>query len=70
MGFMSAIAKHNNAVPKANSKRQKQKAENPEKIRLIGCRNCGTTKGTLIKATDSYYCKFCFIKLKKQKFKK
>ena len=40
------------------------------KINVIGCKNCGKTNETLIKATDSYYCKFCFNKLGKKKFDK
>lgn len=41
-----------------------------KKFNVIACNNCHKTGLTLIKATDSYYCKFCFDKLKKQKFKK
>lgn len=37
---------------------------------VIACNNCHKTGLTLIKATDSYYCKFCFDKLKKKKFEK
>lgn len=40
------------------------------KVKLIGCKNCGITNTTLIKATDSYYCKFCFNKLGKKKYEK
>ena len=46
------------------------KEQEPKKIKFIGCRSCGATNITLIKATDSYYCKFCFNKLGKKKFEK
>ena len=42
----------------------------PKKVNVIACKNCGLSNVTLIKATDSYYCKFCFKKLKKKKFEK
>lgn len=41
-----------------------------KKLSFIGCKNCGATNITLVKATDSYYCKFCFNKLGKKKFEK
>lgn len=47
-----------------------KKKKEPKKFNVIACNNCHKTGLTLIKATDSYYCKFCFDKLKKQKFKK
>lgn len=59
-----------NMRPKQNSKRQQELKENPKKVKFIGCKNCGITNTTLIKATDSYYCKFCFEKLGKKKFEK
>ena len=56
--------------PKENSKTQKEKRANPKKINVIGCKGCGLTNVTLIKATDSYYCDFCFKKLGEKKFEK
>lgn len=41
-----------------------------KKFNVIACNNCHKTGLTLIKATDSYYCKFCFNKLNKKKFEK
>lgn len=41
-----------------------------KKYNILGCNNCHKTKVTLVKATDSYYCNECFIKLGKQKFQK
>lgn len=49
---------------------RKPKEKEPKKLRFIGCKECGLTNVTLIKATDSYYCKFCFDKLGKEKFSK
>lgn len=46
------------------------KEKDVKKIQLIACKNCGQSNVTLIKATDSYYCKFCFYKLGKKKFEK
>ena len=37
---------------------------------IVACNNCHKSNTTLIKATDSYYCKNCFIELGKQKFQK
>ena len=72
MGIASALAKANMSQPKAKSKTQIAKKEelmkNPRKY--IACKNCQATNVTLIKAKDSYYCKFCFDKLKKKKFTK
>ena len=48
----------------------KEKKKAPKKLKFIGCKECGKTDTTLIKATDSYYCKFCFNKLGKKKFEK
>lgn len=64
---MEAIENPNN---KTLDEALKEKSKTKEKIRFIGCKECGMTNVTLIKATDSYYCKFCFNKLKKNKFKK
>ena len=50
-------------------KEEKPKKEK-KKLRFIACRSCGATGLTLIKATDSYYCKFCFEKLGKEKYSK
>ena len=52
------------------SNKEKQKKKEPKKLKFIGCKECGITNTTLIKATDSYYCKFCFDKLGKEKFSK
>lgn len=41
-----------------------------KKYNVIACKCCGATNITLIKATDSYYCKFCFNKLGKKKYDK
>ena len=49
--------------------KEKPKKET-KKIPYIGCKECGATNTTLIKATDSYYCKYCFFKLGKERFKK
>ncbi len=46
------------------------KEKEAKKVKFIGCKNCGATNVTLIKAIDSYYCKFCFNKLGKKKFEK
>lgn len=64
---MEAIENPNN---KTLDEALKEKPKTKEKISVIGCKECGMTNVTLIKATDSYYCKFCFNKLKKDKFKK
>lgn len=53
-----------------NNIHDNKKKKELKKFNVIGCNNCHKTGLTLIKATDSYYCKFCFDKLKKQKFKK
>lgn len=48
-----------------------EEEEKPKKkFNVIACNNCHKSGLTLIKATDSYYCKFCFDKLKKKKFEK
>lgn len=70
MGHLNAYAKAINMQPKEHSKRQQELKKNPKKYNVFGCKNCGATNATLIKATDSYYCKFCFDKLGKTKFKK
>ena len=41
-----------------------------KKVNVIACKSCQATNLPLIKATDSYYCKFCFDKLGKKKFQK
>lgn len=47
-----------------------EKEKPKKKFNVIGCNCCHATNLPLIKATDSYYCKFCFNKLKKKKFEK
>lgn len=46
------------------------KKKEVKKYNVLACNSCHATNITLIKATDSYYCKFCFDKLKKKKFEK
>lgn len=46
------------------------KDNKPKKVNVIACNSCKATTLPLIKATDSYYCKFCFDKLGKKKFEK
>ena len=41
-----------------------------KKLNIIGCNKCHKTNVTLIKATDSYYCRPCFLTLGKKKFEK
>ena len=53
----------NKSIKKVNKKGLKT-------VKVFVCKNCGKDNVTLIKATDSYYCKFCFDKLKKKKFEK
>lgn len=48
----------------------KKSKKKTKKLNFLGCNNCHKTNVTLIKATDSYYCKDCFTKLGKQKFQK
>ena len=49
----------------------KPKKKNEEKkIKVIGCNGCHRTDVTLIKCTDSYYCKYCMVRLGKKKFNK
>ena len=40
------------------------------KVNVIGCNNCHKTDVMLIKATDSYYCRPCFLMLNKKKYEK
>ena len=47
-----------------------QVKEPKKKYNVIACNCCHATNLPLIKATDSYYCKFCFNKLGKKKFEK
>ena len=72
MGIASPRAKALMRQVKENSKTQIKKKEqsksNPAKY--IACKVCQATNITLIKAADSYYCKFCFEKLNKKKFDK
>lgn len=57
-------------VEESYTENEKPKEKEEKKLRFIGCKNCGSTNVTLIKATDSYYCKFCFDKLGKEKYSK
>lgn len=41
-----------------------------KKFNVIGCNKCHKTNVTLIKATDSYYCRPCFLTLGKKKYEK
>lgn len=72
MGIASAAAKVNMSQPKPHSKTQIKKKEellkNPTKY--IACKSCHATNITLIKGTDSYYCKFCYAKQIKKQNKK
>ena len=70
MGIASKMAKINMSMPSVNSKTQKEKAEKKVVVNYIACANCHQDNITLIKCTDSYYCKKCMIKLGKQKFNK
>lgn len=47
-----------------------EKKNKAKKFNFLGCNNCHKTNITLIKATDSYYCKDCFTRLGKEKFQK
>ena len=46
--------------PKQNSKAQQLKAK--KTVNVVGCNKCHRTDVTLIKCTDSYYCKECITK--------
>lgn len=72
MGIASPRAKANMSQPKPNSKTQiaKRKALKERPINVIACKNCHATQVTLIRGTDSYYCKFCYDKMNKKKNKK
>ena len=59
----------NQKVTYTDSQKQEEK-ENKKKYNVLACNCCHATSLPLIKATDSYYCKFCFDKLHKEKFKK
>lgn len=45
------------------------KATNYRIVGTIGCKKCHTTKSTLIKGPDSYYCKKCLAKINKKENK-
>lgn len=47
-----------------------KKEKEVKKYNVIGCNKCHKTNVTLYKATDSYYCRPCFLTLGKQKFMK
>lgn len=72
MGIASKLAKINMSQPKPNSKAQKEKAKRLKErpIQWIACANCGDDNVTLIKCTDSYYCRACMTKLGKKKYEK
>ena len=59
-----------NKTTKYTQNEESKKEKSKKVMKYIGCNNCHKTDVTLIKASDSYYCKFCFDKLKKEKFKK
>lgn len=60
------IEKINEKLPEG----MKTRIEKGKTYKAIACNNCHKSDTTLIKATDSYYCKFCFDKLGKEKYKK
>lgn len=64
MTRMNAYTKVLNKQPKEHSKTQQEKKkkllENPTKY--IACKACGSSNVTLVRGTDSYYCKFCIEK--------
>ena len=70
MGHMSGVAKVQNTLSKSGSKRQQWLKENARPQQVVACKCCHATGITLYKAVDSYYCKFCFDKLNKEKFNK
>lgn len=47
---------------------KKNKNKEVKKLNFIGCKSCGRTNVTLIKAQDSYYCKDCFNDLHRKYF--
>lgn len=49
---------------------EEPKEKEKKKYNVLACNCCHATNITLIKATDSYYCKFCFEKLGKKKYEK
>lgn len=57
---------------KPNSKTQIKKREEALKntTKYIACKNCHATNVTLVRGTDSYYCKFCYDKMQNNKNKK
>ena len=72
MGIASPAAKALMSQPKPKSKTQIKKKEellkNPTKY--IACKTCHRTNVTLVRGTDSYYCKFCYEKQLKKQLKK
>lgn len=56
-------------VTRSEIPEEKPKKEE-KKFKFIGCNRCHKTNVTLIKATDSYYCRPCFLMLGKKKFEK
>lgn len=64
---MSAVARHRNTMPKANSKAQieKNKKENERYRPRLCCKKCKDAKTTLYRYTNDYYCKNCIPKEEK-----
>ena len=52
-----------------NSKKERDRLENPKKIKVVACNKCHNSGITLYKGKDSYYCKDCMNKLKKKQEK-
>ena len=50
------------------TKTEEPKERKVKKYNVIACKCCSATNITLIKAEDSYYCKFCFNKLGLKKY--
>lgn len=49
-----------------NSKKAQARKDNPKSVKVIACNKCHCTGMTLYKGTDSYYCKNCLNKIKKE----
>ena len=52
--------------PKYNNKAQQKKRENARPVKYVACKKCHRSNVTLIRGTDSYYCKDCYTKIKKK----
>ena len=61
MGYMSAMAKAKNRMPKPNSKTQQKKKEEALKnpVEKIVCEKCQNGNTTLFNIKNHYYCKNC-----------